>query len=456
MGAANSTLAPTGAIRRVKRFCGELSPGLGEFETEAGPHVTSATPGDHVSVFPFLTAVFQGPTHDTFQSSLDDPFYEPRDRLLIKDRHRILSHLHLAKRTMQFGALRLPVAAIRWVGTLPEYRGRGFASRLLQLADQCMEEDGSTLGWLTTKIPHFFRPAGWAVCGRHCVSRANPRDVLAQLIRQPNQGLLETRSTLTIRPWRQVELPSVMRLYRQRFATAYGALERTEPYWRWLISRKAFDQIYVAIEGPDRFELDDGNAPIVGYAVTRGDRVLELVTQPGRDDAGEQLLARVCGEALEHDATTVTLFAPPDERLHALLHRAPGQAWHHESYNGEVMMARVLDPVGLLRDLCGELQRRADRHRLPRPCELSLVCGEHRLRLTISRRSVKVSRDKPGRGVLRFNEAEFTRLLLGHTDVDEAVAQGRIHASNHAAQAIGRVLFEPQPLWRPPLDELDR
>lgn len=417
--------------------------------------IVPARPGDHPAVFPFLTSVFQGPSHDAFQSSLDDPYYEPRDRLLVKHEDRIVAHLQIVKRVMQFGSLRLPVAMLRWLGTLPELRGRGLASRLIRIADQCMVEDGTALGLLSTRIPHFFRQTGWAVCGRHCLSQARTPDLLVHLAQRRSPVPADEPPPLTVRPWRQVELPSLMRIYRQQAAEGFGTLERTEPYWRWIISRKGYEQILVAIEGPDRFELDDGTAPIVGYAVTRGPKVVELYTEPGRFDAALELMTRAASEAMEHDQPSVSLAAPPDDPLHAVFQAAGSSLWHHETWQGEMYMARLFDPGALLKLLCGELHRRADRARLARPCELSLHFDDQRFRLIISRRSVKVAQDKLGRCLISGNSAELVRLLLGHTNIDEAVDAGRLEAKTRAAQELAKVLFPQLPVWYPPLDELD-
>src|SRR5690348_353857 len=59
--------------------------------------------GDHAAIHQLLTAVFQGPSKDDFSASLEDPFYEPCDRLVVKRGSQVLAHLHLAARTMQFG-----------------------------------------------------------------------------------------------------------------------------------------------------------------------------------------------------------------------------------------------------------------------------------------------------------------------------------------------------------------
>src|SRR6185312_2964086 len=335
---------------------------------------------------------------DGFHASLDDPFYEPHHRLLVKRGQQVVSHLHLTERAAYFGSLQLPATGVAWLATAPEFRGRGYASRLLRAADQAMQRSGAMLGLLSTRSPHFFRRTGWSVSGRHSHARAGARDLLSQL---SAAGLPSGGGSLNIRPWRQVELPALMQLYQCNRSGAFGAYERSEAYWRWLISRKGFEQIYVAFEGPDRCELDMTGAPIVGYAVTKEDRILELMADPAHPTAARQLLARACGDAIERDCHSIMLHAPPDSRLFELFESSGGVHCRHEIHQGEVFMAKLLDPPGLLRMMCGELHARAEAAGLARPCELGLAAGAEKYRLVVSRRSVKLARGKLGRSYLR-------------------------------------------------------
>ncbi|HVC99002.1 MAG TPA: GNAT family N-acetyltransferase, partial [Pirellulales bacterium] len=194
--------------------------------------VVQACAGDHPAIHQLLSAVFHAPSRDAFHASLDDPFYEPRDRVLVKRGERIVAHLHLTKRVMHLGPMKLPVSGLGWLCTLPEFRGLGFARQLLRAADRVMAADGAMLGLLSTRLPHFFRAAGWAVCGRQSQAHAGSRELLAQL---SALGLPPQEGALNIRPLRQVELPSLMRLYGRATDGLIGAFERTEAYWRWLI-----------------------------------------------------------------------------------------------------------------------------------------------------------------------------------------------------------------------------
>jgi predicted acetyltransferase len=399
-----------------------------------------------------LLAVFQGPSRDEFHAQTEDPFYEPSDRLLVKRGFRVQSHLHLTRRTMEFGSLRLPVAGVHWLGTLPEFRKQGLATRLLAEAQRRMAADGAVLALARTKIPRFFHRTGWALCGRHCLSHAKARDVMGCL-----QADFASRlaGPLSIRLWRHVEMPALMRIYRQNTAGGYGPFERSEAYWRWLIGRKAYDALLVALDGPDKLELEESIAPIVGYAVLRQERVVELMTTPGHPTANYQLLARAARDVIEHDRQDLVLCAPPSHPLHRVMSEAGGTLCHQEADSQqEVFMVKVVDPLKFLTMIGAELEGRAKQAGLARETELGLCIDGAKWSLVYTRRGIRVRGGSLGRSYLKMNRAEFTRLVLGHGSVRETAFAGRIQPSTQTALDLAEVLFPRLPLWRGVWDEL--
>jgi predicted acetyltransferase len=407
--------------------------------------------GDHAAIYHTLLAIFQGPSREEFHVQTEDPFYEPNDRLLVKRGYRVLSHLQLTHRTMLFGQLALPAAGIHWLGTLPEFRSQGFATRLLREADRRIAASGAVLGVLRTRIPRFFHRAGWALCGRHCFSQAKAREVLARL---HGENALRPSKPLNIRLWRHVEMPALMRIYRQNTQGSYGPLQRTEAYWRWLVGRKAYDGLLVALDGPDKLELEETIAPIVGYAVLRQERVVELYTTPGHPTANQQLLARACSDAIEHDRQELVLQSPPGHALHRLVVAAGGIHHHQEADQNEVFMVKIIDPLKFLALLAPELEARAKQAGLPRDTELGLQVEGAKWRLNYTRHGFRVRTGKLGRSYLTMNRAEFTRLALGHCRVPEAAFAGRIQHSTRNALELAETLFPQLPLWRPGWDDL--
>jgi predicted acetyltransferase len=414
--------------------------------------VVTGRSGDHASAYHMLLAVFQGPSRDEFLAQTEDPFYEPSDRLLVKRGFRVLAHLQLTRRTMEFGSLRLPVAGVHWLGTLPEFRKQGFATRLLAEASRRMAAEGAVLALARTKIPRFFHRAGWALSGRHSFSHAKARDVMGCL---QSDFASRLASPLSIRLWRHVEMPALMRLYRQNTAGGYGALERSEAYWRWIVGRKAYDALLVALDGPDKLELEESIAPIVGYAVLRQERVVELMTTPGHATANYQLLARAAREVIEHDRQDLVFCAPSSHGLHRVMCEAGGILCHQEADSQqEVYMVKVVDPLKFLTMIGPELEARAKQAGLARDTELGFSVDGTKWRLVYTRRGMRVRSGSLGRSYLTMNRAEFTRLVLGHGSVHETAFAGRIQPSTQTALDLAEVLFPRLPLWRPVWDDL--
>ena len=418
----------------------------------AGLSVVSAMPCDHAAAHCLLTSVFQGPLPKEFISSLEDPFYEPHDRLLAKHGSEIVAQVHLTHRVMRFGSTSIPVAGLHWLGTLPEYRGQGLGRRLVDAAEKRMAAQGALVGLLSTAIPYFFRHSGWALCGRRCRSQAGARDVLGAL---SVRGLRHRqRGRVRIRPWRRMERDALVRIYSQNLNGQFGLLDRSDAYWNWLINRNGYDQINVALDGPDPLELEEAAAPIVGYSVMWGDQMVELFAAPDEPKVDVQLLARACGDAIERGRHSITFHGSPRDRLHKLFRIAGGTTDYSEVDGSGVLMARILDPVELFRALRGELIRRAQAAQLPHPIELGLLVDGRKYGLSITPEGMLTVASRIGRSYLAMNVADFTRLVLGHLDWRRALLDGRVEASTKIALRVGRILFPRLPAWRPPLDDL--
>lgn len=404
--------------------------------------------GDHPEVQQLLLHVLHAPSRDEFHAWSEKPGYDPNQRLLIKRGNRPVAHLLTTDVPLRFGAETLTAKQLHWLATLPEYRGQGMAAALLQGADRRMQSDGTALGVLRTSKPRLFESHGWTALASATPRPHRARDVLAQLARRNGNR----PQPLSVRCWRHVELPALMRIYNQTIGHAYGPLARTEEDWRWLISRKGFDHILVAIHGRDRFDLTDERAPIVGYAVMRGRRVVEFATNPEYPTADEQLLARACGEMIEHDRQELSLCIPPNSGIQQYLCNPLPPAVNHEPE--EWQMVRVPDFSRLLRCLLPELQRRLDKADHRGTAELGIAIGNEKHLISISRGGIKHTADKLGRSYLQLSRDAATRLLLGRLNLNTAFENETVRASTQSAREIGAVLFPTVPWWISQWDEL--
>ena len=425
------------------------------------PVVVAARAGDHLAIHKFLLDVFHGPTSAEFTAQLENPFYEPSDRLIVKHRKQIIGHVRIQQQQMHFGANLLPISNLCELATAPEYRQRAIGSALLQTAEQQMIDEGSLLGVLETNLPEFYRQHGWTVSSRYSFSTADARNILSSLgaqevqqqptaISQPSE---EESKQYNIRLWRHVEQEALIHLYQENTRNGYGPLHRTEDYWQWLFSRRGFERIYVAIDGPDKLPLSGAYKSIIGYAAIRGGRILEIMTAQGHEKAAFQLVNRACADIIESKDGPISIDAPPGNPLHEFLESAGGKHHHTESRNGVVTMIKIFDPLKLLENLREEINRRAQVAAIDRPFELGLEIRGKWHQILFTPRSVKLVKGKSGRSHLRCSETVLTQLLLGHLNVQQAVDQELLQLSTRIAFETVETTFPQLSLWRPPLDD---
>ncbi len=419
---------------------------------EQAVQISRANAGDHVLIHQLLLAVHQSPSREEFQASLDDPYYETGDRLLVRHARRIVSHVHLTKRVMRFGEIQFPIAEVQWLATLPEYRGAGYARRLMEAADAQMPTEGAVVGMLRTDKPRLFKPLGWVECGRPRCLRIDARHLRASL--DERLGLSRRRrGQLSTRMWRHVELPSLMRLYEQGNQQAYGPLARSEPYWRWLISRQGYGQIIVAIRGDDTLEFGEQAPDIVGYVVTRNDQIVELYALGDHPTIVGQLLSRACREAIERDHHSLLIFAPPTGNMTAAIEEAGATVSDKPGPIGDMVMAKILDPQEFVHRLYPELYRRAKCMDLARPFEFSVRVDDQAMRFSLTRRSSKLAPIDQTEVDLQVDCAAWSQLLLGLLDLSDPQTLGvEIKTPSLAQTLIG--LFPQLAFCRPPFDSL--
>jgi hypothetical protein len=325
------------------------------------------------------------------------------------------------------------------------------------MAEQQLRANGTLFGLLRTAVPSFFLKQGWLLGPRQAFSMAATRDILSRLIEAPKppvRFLEPDPIPLNIRSWRHVEQAALIRLYNQYASGRFGTPMRTDADWRWLLGRRAFDQVYVAIQGPDKLELDDTFAAIVGYAITRKSRILELITAPHCPEAATQLLTRVCGDAIEQDQTYVRLDAPADDRLHAFFAAAGGNQPVQPHGTGDCLMVKVFEPLAMLARLAPLFCQRVAAARRTLPCELGLQCGSAKSSLTLQTTGLEIQIGKLGRSYLELQPNDFTALLFGQIELESAFASGRIVASTRIAAETALMLFPAFNFHRQPWDLL--
>ena len=396
------------------------------------------TEADHEAVYQTLLHVFQGPDRESFLGALSDPSYKPEQRMLVKVDGRVVSHVHLTEREVRYGSSTMAMNGVMWVGTLPEYRGLGFAQNLIRLADGRAKETGVALQALSTGMPKFYRSLGWGVCGRQCVGQT-----LSRNLPQVSDGVIEGRGGFWhVRPWRQVELNDLMALYDRQYAHTNGSVVRSEDYWRWMIGRRYAHVIWVACQGET----------VRGYAFVKDHRILEVATDPAHPQALKALLGRVRAEALERAYPQVLVHAPLDHPVIEAFRQASGKIIDQEEWEGQTSMYHIPNLEKFLAAALPELAGRATAAGISQPIELGLTVGDRRWLLHLEGPKSRFEPDKLSRRHLTLSQPALVRLLMGHTDIDRAVEDDGVESSTGTALDAARVLFPLRPIWRSPLD----
>jgi GNAT superfamily N-acetyltransferase len=396
------------------------------------------TEADHEAVYQTLLHVFHGPDRDAFLGALSDPSYRPEQRLLVKVDGRVASHIHLTERKIRYGTVTLPMNGVMWVGTLPEYRGLGFAQNLMRLADDRARETGAVIQALTTGMPQFYRPLGWGICGRQTVGVT-----LSRNLPQVSDGLIEGRSgPWNVRPWRQVELGDLMALYDLQYASTAGSVLRSEDYWRWIIGRRYAHVIWVACQGD----------VVRGYAFVKDHKILETAHHPGHPQALKALLGRIRSEALERAYPEVIVHAPIDHPVLQAFRAASGKIIDQDEFDGTCSMYHIPSIDRFLECILPELSGRARQSGVSLPLELGLTVGDRRWLLHLEAKTSRIEPDRLSRRHLTLTPATLVRLALGHTGIDRASREDSFESSTSTALEAARVLFPVRPIWRSPLD----
>ena len=351
---------------------------------------------------------------------------------------RVVSHVHLTERTIRYGSSTLAMNGVMWVGTLPEHRGLGYAQNLMRLADGRARDTDVAVQALTTGMPQFYRPLGWGVCGRQTLGQTLSRN-LPQVV----DGVIEGKGGFWhVRPWRQVELNDLMKLYERQYAHNTGTVVRSEDYWRWMIGRRYAHVIWVACQGET----------VRGYAFVKDHRILEIATDPAHPQALRALLGRVRAEALERAYPQVIVHAPLDHPVMEAFQQASGKVLDQEETEGSTSMYHIPNVERFLASAMPELASRALASGMTQPIELGLTVGDRRWLLHVEGENSRFEPDKLSRRHLTLSAPALVRLLMGHTDIDRAVEEDGVESSTGTALDAARVLFPLRSVWRSPLD----
>lgn len=221
-------------------------------------------PDEQVECLDLWAQVFS-PSHDYFERYFRDPLWQPRYTRVCEVDGKLVAAMQVVRRPVRLadGQI-LWMAGIANVATLPEYRGRGYASQLLLDLHRVMDSEDFAFGLLFTGIHDFYARHGW--------------ERLPLPLYQATPAPVDT-SGWRFRAAEPNDLPALQRWYEAFYADHPLSVLRDDAYWRvWTRwhDPKWRSKFYLA--------EDTSGAPR-GY--------LALETHHGTDEQGNRIVQEV-------------------------------------------------------------------------------------------------------------------------------------------------------------------
>jgi predicted N-acetyltransferase YhbS len=301
------------------------------------------------------------------------PGFHPSDCFVIDgESGEIAAHTMLIPRAIQFGDSVLPAAEVGVVGTLDTYRGRGYATALMNRALERMAERGDAVS-VIFGIPNFYERWGYEYAvGLYLTSYESGIETELALkagewnLAQSHQRRLATlfgirSKPIVVRPFASDDLPAVTALYYQAAARGHSIFARDERTWRWQlgymadIGRHDANSFLVA-EHEDRIlaYMRVASAPVNWFRSEDTAR-FSIIEFAGDDaDATDALLAEAAAMARDYDAERIGLFVHPQS---ALMEQALARGATLRSFTGAGFL-RLNDPGLALGGMANTFQSR--------------------------------------------------------------------------------------------------
>ena len=420
-----------------------------------------ATSGDYSAVEHFLCAqLCQIPTVD-FQDQLEMPDGNTRQRLLLKQDERIVGHVHLRFREVSWGKARLLTCRFGALDLLPEYRSPLVITTLLREIEYLARERRAVLvqadlADVSQRGSFPAWPSNWLTTSGFEHFEANPRALLAEIsIREAAASTFhqleysKSCKATRIRPFRQIELTALMKIYRSHESTGFGFLKRTEGYWQWLVRRSTGAQILVAVDHRQSRGIKQRGGKIVAYAVSVGNEILEILAEPENVIATEQLLSRICADGMEQNFRSLCLpIADRSNRLTELYAATSATNKVQKNRIQRAGIACVPSAKLLVRRLSPELIRR---WRMTQSADVEVLgwgLGERACHLLFTEKGVRLVNGDAGPDRLICAQQIWIRLLIGELNAPTAFAANLLEASTPRARSLAEILFPELPVWR--------
>lgn len=405
--------------------------------------IMDSAEADHDEVGHVLVNSLRILDRERFYTSLLDPDFRPEHRLIARVGGRLASHVLMTHRSVSYDSVKIPTSGLVWLGTVPEYRGRGIGEMLIRQAVKKAEQSQIPLLALSTRTTDPYENLGWVTIGNSHSVTISSRNLPTEEMVQPDV----IKSGWTVRPWRQVELADLMRIYDRQLAAGHvGSVIRSEAYWRWIVGMKMAHAIWVACQGDN----------VRGYAFVKDHHVLEISADSAHPEAYDMLLCRIRAESLERAYPDIILDVPPDHPVLGHLTDWPVNSRTAKTTPANLspnhLMMKMTSVDLFLSQISSELEKRARAAGMDHG-ELGLSVGSNRWTLRWEKDTpLTVESGRSGRKTITLGEKALLQLAFGQESIETLALAGLATFQHTSTAAICEVLFPKRSLWRSTLD----
>jgi predicted acetyltransferase len=311
---------------------------------------------------------------------------------------KLVSAVQICERKVSFGTADIVMGGIGNVATLPEYRGKGYSSRLLKDCVWVMRSHGIDFSVLFTGIQPFYERVGWRSVRVPFLSGRLKPEIRASSSRK-----------YSVRSRRDDDLEHLGTVYEAFNATRPLTTRRSSQYWDGYVRSH--------LGSPQNMLVAEHAGAIVGYVYVPSDketfRVQEIGCLPGHERCIYSLVSHAASPVRRGGAESAWFNVPHEPVVLSALKRVTEKLEVNESQSG---MYRLVDTHLLGARMLPELNRRAAQFVLPR-IELSLDTELGCLEFTFDDQRVILGARDPIR--VKLSQAEFFSLLFGFKPINE-------------------------------------
>ncbi len=339
---------------------------------------------------------------------------------VLREGSRPIAGLTLLPMAQRFGGRSVPMTGVNLVGTAPEARGRGAATRLMQACVREMRGAGVPISTLYPAKQTLYRRVGWEIAGGRWEISVTARD------------LDVTARDLDVQRVTPELMPAIHEIHRRTTIEHSGPIDRPDYMWRRIVDPLKRDvQGFAAVGG-------DGPESYAFLQVTRAEGMrqeLQVTDLGASTPRGARALLRVLAD---HDtlADRIVWFGNPAD---AVLGQIAEFVWKTRLFFP--WMVRILDPRLALEARGYPLGLESALHLEVTDATLPENAG--RFVLEISEGSGRVR--SGGKGTIRADIRGLAALYSGWTTPRAARALGLMDGPEDALQRAAAAFAGPIP-----------